>query len=333
VPLAAGLVVTEAGNLGGIIVTAYTAPARLRSVHSLTDLAGRAAIAPVTPVSGASRPAVQVVVPGDSTAATTAEPGLQRRHHRGRDPRRADRTGHHRPAAARSGQEGVARLDRDRQHRRRRRGLVGPAAAVRGSSSCDNRASVSYFQKQLATFAVNYYQLLQQLASLPSQPRVIVSLYYDPFATSQHCLDKVRLDAAKERSLGGLLQAVNDVLAKGAEATSLAAVRPYFTGHQLCGSEPYVPGLKAAAPSHPTPAGELATALADEQALRLQTTPASPRRPLPPRPPPGQLGPRPFRPGSRLPGDVRRPVFRCRRPPAARARGCPHRSSNLCRLS
>ena len=53
--LAAGLVVTEAINLGGIMVTAYTAPARLRSVHSLTDLAGRAALAPVAPASGAAR--------------------------------------------------------------------------------------------------------------------------------------------------------------------------------------------------------------------------------------------------------------------------------------
>ena len=37
--LSAGLVFVEAVNLGVIMVTAYTAPARLRAVHSLTALA------------------------------------------------------------------------------------------------------------------------------------------------------------------------------------------------------------------------------------------------------------------------------------------------------
>lgn len=67
--LSAGLLFAEAVNLGGIMVTAYTAPARLGGIHSLTALAGRSAIAPVAPVSGAARPMVEVVVMGDSTAA------------------------------------------------------------------------------------------------------------------------------------------------------------------------------------------------------------------------------------------------------------------------
>ena len=54
------------------------------------------------------------------------------------------------------------------------------------SRACDNRASVAYFQKRLAAFAVSYYQLLQQLAVLPTHPRVLVNLYYDPFDTGQH---------------------------------------------------------------------------------------------------------------------------------------------------
>jgi hypothetical protein len=79
---------------------------------------------------------------------------------------------------------------------------------------------------------------------VPSHPRVIVNLYYDPFDTSQHCLDKVGLDTAKERSLVGLLQALNGVLAKGAQASGLTAVRPDFTGHQLCDPVPYVQGSR-----------------------------------------------------------------------------------------
>ena len=325
--LAAGLVVTEAINLGGIMATAYTAPARLRSIHSLTDLAGRAAIAPVAAASGPSRPAVQVVVMGDSTAAGLGNAALAH-------PTKQDK------ACYRSADTYAADLATANQWQvlnlacsgatipvgilgpQTERGTtvppqlavakkashasivivsvgaddVGWSALLRlcaASASCDNRASVSYFQKRLATFAVNYYQLLQQLASLPSHPRVIINLYYNPFDTSQHCLDKVGLDAAKEQSLVGLLQALNGVLAKGAQASGLTAVRPDFTGHGLCDPEPYVQGLKAAAPFHPTPAGELAIALADEQALRHQASPGpSPAAPSTPAP---SSGPAPSR--------------------------------------
>ena len=135
------------------------------------------------------------------------------------------------------------------------------------TTSCDNSASTAYFQQRLATFAVGYYQLLRRLAALPSQPTVLVNLYYDPFDTSQHCLDGVGLTPAKEKSLTGLLDALNNVLANGARATGLIAVRPDFTGHALCDPEPYVQGIHARAPFHPTLAGELAIALADGQAL------------------------------------------------------------------
>ena len=136
------------------------------------------------------------------------------------------------------------------------------------TTTCDDSASTAYFQQSLATFTVGYYQLLRRLAALPSHPTVLVNLYYDPFDTSQHCLDSVGLSPAKEKSLTGLLDALNNVLANGARATGLIAVRPDFTGHALCDPEPYVQGIRARAPFHPTLAGELAIALADGQALQ-----------------------------------------------------------------
>jgi hypothetical protein len=51
------------------------------------------------------------------------------------------------------------------------------------------------------------------------------------------------------------------------------AVRPDFSGHRLCDSGPSVQGLPASAPFHPTAAGEVAVALADEQALHCQASP------------------------------------------------------------
>ena len=306
--LAAGLVLAEAVSVGGIMVTAYTAPARLRAIHSLTALAGRSALPPASPVSGAARPGVQVVAMGDSTAAglgNTAlrHPSMQDRAcYRSADTYAADlaaATGWQVLNLACSGATIPAGILGPQQTR----GVTVPAqlaaadkatrasavivsigaddvgwsAILRlcaASTACDNRASVAYFQQRLETFAVSYYQLLQQLAALPSHPRVLVNLYYDPFDTSQHCLDKVGLDAAKEESLLALLDALNSVLANGAQAAGLSSVQPDFTGHQLCDPGPYVQGLHASAPFHPTPAGQLAIALADQHDLHPGTTPS-----------------------------------------------------------
>lgn len=306
--LAAGLVFAEAVNLGGIMVTAYTAPARLRAVHSLTALAGRSDLPPVAPVSGTARPGVQVVVMGDSTAAGLGNAPLRhpsqqaRACHRSADTYAADlatATGRQVLNLACSGATiavgilgpqqtaGVAVPPQLAVAKKASRASVvivsigandvGWSALLRlcaASRACDSRASVAYFQQRLAAFAVSYYQMLQQLAALPSHPRVLVNLYYNPFDTSQHCLDGVGLDPAKEKSLLGLLRALNGVLANGAQAAGLSSVQPDFTGHALCDPGPYVQGLHDPAPFHPTAAGELAIALADEHALRPGTGPS-----------------------------------------------------------
>src|SRR5262249_58228314 len=66
--LAAGLVVTEAINVGAIVITASRAPALLRQVSSLNQLVGSAP-PPQVHVKGRPLPKVQAVVMGDSTAA------------------------------------------------------------------------------------------------------------------------------------------------------------------------------------------------------------------------------------------------------------------------
>jgi lysophospholipase L1-like esterase len=149
------------------------------------------------------------------------------------------------------------------------------------AKKCDNSASTAYFQQQLAAFSAHYYQLLGQLAGLPSHPRILVNQYYDPFDTGRSCLKAKGITAAKEKSLLGLLHALNTILAQGAQAAAQISVQPDFTGHALCDSDPYVQGAKDKAPLHPTAAGELAIALADEQALQRagQRVSASPSAP------------------------------------------------------
>ena len=72
--LAAALAVAEAANLGGIMVTAYTAPARLAQVGSLTGLVGQARLPTVQSATGPAQTKVQAVVMGDSTAAALGNP-------------------------------------------------------------------------------------------------------------------------------------------------------------------------------------------------------------------------------------------------------------------
>jgi hypothetical protein len=65
------------------------------------------------------------------------------------------------------------------------------------------------------------------------------------------------------------------VLAKGAAEFGFTSVKPDFTGHQLCTTQPYVQGLGDPAPFHPTANGQLEIALADQAALSPAIMPSS----------------------------------------------------------
>ena len=300
--LGIGLALAEAANLGGIMVTAYTAPARLAQVGSLTGLVGQAPLPTVARLSGPERSKVQAVVLGDSTAAALGNPLVA---HASKQDRACGRSSDayatdlaavndwdvlNLACSGATIQDGIlgpqqahgltvpTQLAEARQAVNARlvivsigandvgwSGLVGLCAAAR---SCADSASTAYFQQHLNTLASQYYQLLEQLATLPSHPRVLINLYYNPFDTTRHCLHSEGLDAAKENTLTRLLNALNQVLASGATATSQIPVQPDFTGHAVCDPAPYVQGVNSPAPFHPTAAGELAIALADEQALQ-----------------------------------------------------------------
>jgi hypothetical protein len=133
--------------------------------------------------------------------------------------------------------------------------------------NCDDRATTAYFQQQLASFSKNYLDLLSRLAALPSHPQVIINRYYNPFGSQPGCLSQVGLTAARLQTLTSRLQTLNTVLAEGAAQFRFSSPQPEFTGHQLCTPQPYVQGLSAAAPFHPTVLGQFAIALADQAAL------------------------------------------------------------------
>ena len=306
--LGAGLVLVEAANLGGIMVTAYSAPAQLRQVGSLTGLVGQSRLPAVQPAPGAARTDVQAVVMGDSVAAGLGNPPLasptklDTACQRSFDAYAADLAAVNNwnvlnlACSGATIQAGVlgpqhlfhatapAQLAQARKATHASVVIVSIGANDLGWSglvrlcaaagSCDNRASTAYFQQRLATFTSQYLQLLQQLATLPSRPRVLINLYYNPFDPQSQCRDTKGLDAAKEKALIGLLDALNSVLSNGAKAASDLPVQPDFTGHALCDPGSYVQRVLDPAPLHPTAAGQLAIALADEQALQQAESPA-----------------------------------------------------------
>jgi lysophospholipase L1-like esterase len=298
--LAAGLLVAEAINLGAIMIAAYSAPTLLREAHSLNDLVGTESRLPRLHPVGPSLPGVQVVVMGDSTAAGAGLAPLP-----GSTDRNCGRSTDS-YAADLSAADGWRVLNLACNGATIGNGLLGPqvqdgrrlppqlAVAEQAAHAsliivsvgaddlnwsaelqycsitprCNDRATTAYFQQQLASFSKNYLDLLSRLAALPSHPQVIINRYYDPFGPQPACLSQAGLNVTNLQTLASRLATLNQVLAQGASQFGFSSAQPDFAGHELCTPQPYVQGLNAAAPFHPTVLGQLAIALADQAALQ-----------------------------------------------------------------
>jgi hypothetical protein len=136
---------------------------------------------------------------------------------------------------------------------------------------CDDKVSSAYFTQLLNTFTRNYYQLLSDLDELPAHPAVLVNLYYSPFGSNLSCLQNYGMVPGKVKVLLARLGQLNQVLQQGANLFGFGVAAPRFTGHELCTADPWVQGPADPAPLHPNAAGDLAIALADQQAFPLLT--------------------------------------------------------------
>lgn len=301
--ITAALLVTGLLDVGAIMVTAFTTPGKLSHVSSLRALVGNApplALPTVPSKTVAPMQPNNVVVLGDSTAAALGNRPLLHPNatdtacRRSRDSYAlalANATGSNVTNLACSGATIAA-------------GLLGPQIAgqrtvppqidnpaVKTAStiivsvgandlqwsnmlrfcaisvSCNDNAEQAFFQQRLALFSTDYLQLLSALQLLPQHPKVLINLYYDPITQNADCLTSVGITATKQNAILGRLKVLNFVLANGADTAGFLNVQPNFSGHGLCDDDPWVQGIKASAPLHPTPSGELAIALADEHAL------------------------------------------------------------------
>lgn len=299
-----GVLVTEALNLGAIMITAYSAPGKLSNVRSLQDLVGGTPPPTSVQATRASPTSIRnVVVVGDSTAAGQGNSPLvggtadDKACHRSQDSFAVDLASTDERtvtnlacsgATIRSGLLGPQDVGSRTELPQLDAPAVGRADVVivsigandlhwadilrlcAVSSDCSNPAEEAYFQQQLSGFSSDYLQLISQLQLLPRHPFVVVNQYYDPFSGDVACLSGKGMTKDKKAALEVDLDAMNKILASGAEAAGFATAAPDFTGHGVCGDQPYVQGVDAPAPFHPTPSGELAIALAVERALHVQ---------------------------------------------------------------
>jgi hypothetical protein len=138
------------------------------------------------------------------------------------------------------------------------------------SAVCNDKISGAYFKQLLGSFTRSYYKLLTELDNLPWHPAVLVNEYYSPFGASVSCLNQFGMTQGKASDLVSRLDQLNAVIGQGARAFRFGVAQPKFTGHELCTAEPYVQGPSDIAPLHPNVQGQLAIALADEQAIASQ---------------------------------------------------------------
>jgi lysophospholipase L1-like esterase len=296
-----GVLFVEAVNLGLIGVTAFTAPGILRDVRSLDSIVGQTQMAPVAVAPGAPLTGVQAIVLGDSTAAGLGGPALADATANDTACERSSfafadvlarvnewnvdnlacsgatipdgiigpqteggRTMRPQLAVAKRAPNAQAVIVSVGANDLQWNTLIRLCAAA---DSCDNRAITAYFQRRLSAFTSDYLGLLSQLGALPGNPTIVINQYYVPFDASQDCLDSLGLTPDKVDTLLQDLQALNDVLANGAETFGYQTVQPDFAGHELCTDQSYVQGPTDPAPLHPNARGQLVIALADERAI------------------------------------------------------------------
>jgi lysophospholipase L1-like esterase len=297
-----GLVVVCGINVGGVLLTASSTPATLRSVKTLDDLVGADPLQASQQNVPKPLTGVQAVVIGDSTAAAIGNPlsagagALDRACGRSSESYAADlavvntwnvlnlacsgatiANGLLGAQVLPNGQVAPPQLTEAQRATHAKVIIVSVGAddvdwsimtrLCVASTVCNDKVSAAFFNSQISAFTRSYYQLLADLAALPGNPAVLVNQYYSPFGTSIGCLTRYGITAAKEKVLLSRLGQLNTVLAQGAQTFGFGVTDPPFTGHELCTADPYVQGPGDPAPLHPTAAGELAIALADQQAL------------------------------------------------------------------
>lgn len=138
--------------------------------------------------------------------------------------------------------------------------------AVCGTSA--DSAAVSADIAQMSQNLTTALQTIQQTYRQP--PRVLLTGYYQLFAASPvaSCPELSGIDSTEQAWIAQLQSSLNDAIQATARSFAFAGyVNLDFQGHALCSSDPWIQGIGAKAPYHPTADGQKAIAKAILAAL------------------------------------------------------------------
>ena len=126
----------------------------------------------------------------------------------------------------------------------------------------DNQQFEASLLQLRAKLAVTLGDIRLHQGWTPNQ--VLVTGYYSPVSTAQpQCSDTQGLTNTEITWINSKEQELNNVIRESVAVFPSAHYVPLnFTGHELCSSDPWVQGVQAAAPFHPTAAGQAAIATA-----------------------------------------------------------------------
>lgn len=113
-----------------------------------------------------------------------------------------------------------------------------------------------------ADLRVELARMLTQINvnSQGSPPKVYIGGYYSPLASTE-CVESDRITAPEAEWVSLQTANLNQAIRSVTPLFDFAEFVPVdFTGHELCSADPWVQGLDAEAPIHPTTAGQSAIA-------------------------------------------------------------------------
>ncbi|HEV7454444.1 MAG TPA: SGNH/GDSL hydrolase family protein [Candidatus Saccharimonadales bacterium] len=99
-------------------------------------------------------------------------------------------------------------------------------------------------------------------------PKIIVTGYFTPLSTTATCADTQGLTASETQWLISQAAQLNQAIYSVTQWFSFTDFVPIsFAGHELCTADPWVQGLSAPQPYHPTAAGQAAIAASIRNSL------------------------------------------------------------------
>lgn len=134
-------------------------------------------------------------------------------------------------------------------------------------TNCQTAANRTLLQMRLANLQTNLDSLLGKLALLHPH-EVLLNTYYSIINNSDTCLQQFGVSQNSITWVNSSEANLNNTIVSAAKIYHDRYTTITFAGHGLCSSDPWVQGLSATAPLHPTYEGQYNISTIDEAMLR-----------------------------------------------------------------